>query len=205
MLGSTQVLTDTSGQARTTYQYSAYGDTDAQGESNKNTAQYTGRDNDNTGLYYYRARYYAPELKRFISSDPIGLAGGLNTYAYVGGDPVNFTDPSGHGPVSGGVCLALDVMYSGYSLYKDLQKAADLARLQKAIKRLEKRMAECDVLSEEYAELAEIQAEAYERLAEYGANESNAELAKIPGVGTVAQGMAIGGFCGALALWPTLP
>ncbi|MBA3582426.1 MAG: hypothetical protein H0W44_08270, partial [Gammaproteobacteria bacterium] len=65
---STQVLTDTTGQAKTTYQYSAYGDTDAQGESNKNTAQYTGRDNDNTGLYYYRARYYAPELKRFISS-----------------------------------------------------------------------------------------------------------------------------------------
>ncbi len=66
-----------------------------QGESNKNTAQYTGRDNDNTGLYYYRARYYAPELKRFISSDPIGLSGGLNTYEYVGGDPLNATDPSG--------------------------------------------------------------------------------------------------------------
>jgi len=46
-------------------------------------------------LYYYRARYYSPELKRFISEDPIGLGGGINFYAYVGNNPVNWVDPLG--------------------------------------------------------------------------------------------------------------
>jgi RHS repeat-associated protein len=57
--------------------------------------QYTSRENDATGLLYYRARYYDPVLKRFISSDPIGLAGGMNMYAYVEGDPVSYVDPEG--------------------------------------------------------------------------------------------------------------
>ena len=39
-----------------------------------NPFQYTGRENDATGLYYYRARYYSPTLRRFISEDPLGLA-----------------------------------------------------------------------------------------------------------------------------------
>jgi len=41
-----------------------------------------------TGLYYNRARYYNPQLGRFISQDPIGLAGGINLYAYAGNAPV---------------------------------------------------------------------------------------------------------------------
>jgi DNA primase catalytic core len=57
--------------------------------------QYTGRENDGTGLYYYRHRYYSPVLQRFISEDPIKLAGGINTYAYVRGNPVSLTDPLG--------------------------------------------------------------------------------------------------------------
>ena len=48
-----------------------------------------------TGLYYNRARYYDPQLGRFISEDPIGLEGGINAYAYAGNDPVNGTDPFG--------------------------------------------------------------------------------------------------------------
>jgi RHS repeat-associated protein len=58
--------------------------------------QYTAREHDANGLYYYRARYYDPVLKRFISEDPIGLQGGsLSFYAYVNGNPVSWTDPEG--------------------------------------------------------------------------------------------------------------
>ena len=56
---------------------------------------YTGREPDETGLIFYRARYYDPQIGRFISRDPVGFGGGINQYAYVGNNPTNFTDPSG--------------------------------------------------------------------------------------------------------------
>ena len=58
---------------------------------------YTGREQDSeTGLNYYRARYYDSANGRFISEDPIGFAAGDgNLTRYVGNSPVNFTDPSG--------------------------------------------------------------------------------------------------------------
>ena len=79
------------------YGYSPYGETSAVGpDGTGNAAQYTSRENDGaTGLYFYRARYYDPVLKRFISQDPIGLAGGENVFAYVEGNPVKYVDPSG--------------------------------------------------------------------------------------------------------------
>lgn len=78
------------------YAYSAYGETLAAGTDEGNASQYTARENDQTGLYYYRARYYDPQLKRFVSEDPIGLAGGdTNLYRYTYNNPVNFFDPSG--------------------------------------------------------------------------------------------------------------
>lgn len=46
-------------------------------------------------LYYVRARWYDPQSRGFISEDPIGLAGGINTYAYADNDPVNGWDPTG--------------------------------------------------------------------------------------------------------------
>ena len=61
-----------------------------------NPFAYTGREWDKeTGLYYYRARYYTSQIGRFISEDPIGFTGGINLYVYVGNNPVNKIDPLG--------------------------------------------------------------------------------------------------------------
>jgi RHS repeat-associated protein len=94
-LGSTLALTDPAGTITTRYTYSPFGGTSTTGEASSNPFQYTGREKDSTGLYYYRARYYDPKIQRFISSDPIGLDGGLNTYAYVENNPIAFIDPYG--------------------------------------------------------------------------------------------------------------
>lgn len=58
--------------------------------------RYTGRRYDaETGLYYYRARYYSPVTGRYLQTDPVGYKDDLNLYAYVGGNPISLTDPSG--------------------------------------------------------------------------------------------------------------
>jgi RHS repeat-associated protein len=50
---------------------------------------------DSTKLYYARNRWYSPEFGGFMSEDPLSIGGGLNTYAFAGGDPINGSDPYG--------------------------------------------------------------------------------------------------------------
>ena len=95
-LGSTVGLTDGAGAVATEYSYEPFGTVAASGTSSGNELKYTGREDDGTSLYYYRARYYHPGLQRFISEDPIGFAGGdINFYGYVRNSPLTFTDPLG--------------------------------------------------------------------------------------------------------------
>jgi RHS repeat-associated protein len=96
-IGSILSLKDMTGADVVTYSYDDYGSSQLSA-ADSNPFQYTGRENDGNGFYYYRARYYSPSLRRFVQSDPIGLTGGINTYAYVDGDPINLTDPSGLAP-----------------------------------------------------------------------------------------------------------
>ncbi|MCG3111317.1 MAG: PKD domain-containing protein [Candidatus Manganitrophus sp. SB1] len=94
-LGSTSTLTDVGGAVTIFYSYEAFGKTINSGISS-NSYQYTGRENDGTGIYYYRARSYSTMLKRFISEDPIGLLGeDLNLYSYVKGNSLRYRDPWG--------------------------------------------------------------------------------------------------------------
>ena len=87
-------MTNRWGSVNDSYSYQPYGTTTRYGDST-NTQQYTGRENDGTGLYFYRARYYHPTFSRFVSEDPIEFAAGPNLYAYVGGDPISNIDPLG--------------------------------------------------------------------------------------------------------------
>ncbi len=95
-LGSTVALGDGTGTLQTQYTYEPFGYATQTGLANTNSYKYTGREDDGTGLYYYRARYYHPRLQRFIAEDPMGFDGGdVNLYGYVAQNPVMLTDPRG--------------------------------------------------------------------------------------------------------------
>ena len=94
-LGSTLALANPAGGLATSYTYDPFGSTTVSGSST-NPFQFTGRENDGTGLYFYRARYYSPSQQRFVAQDPIDFRGGNgNLYAYVSNLPTTATDPLG--------------------------------------------------------------------------------------------------------------
>ena len=97
-LGSTLSLSNTSGMATVTYSYDPFGRTTLTGVSS-NPFQYTGREQDSTGAYYYRGRYYSPERQRFLSEDPIQFSSGeMNFYVYARNNPIDRRDPLGLWP-----------------------------------------------------------------------------------------------------------
>jgi RHS repeat-associated protein len=98
-IGSTLGLVDNAG-AGASYTYEPFGRTYTTGNDGGNAYRYAGREDDGTGLYYNRARYYSPVLQRFLSEDPIGFDGGTNLYRYVENRPTTLTDPSGEKPKS---------------------------------------------------------------------------------------------------------
>jgi RHS repeat-associated protein len=95
VLDSVLEIVDSSGTLQTHYTFEPFGATTTSGASSTNAAQFTGRENDGTGLYSYRNRYYDPEVGRFASEDPIGFEAGVNFYAYVQNNPLGFIDPEG--------------------------------------------------------------------------------------------------------------
>ncbi len=110
-LGSVTALTDSDGALVETYRYDVYGKPCIMDASDPfaieccfsacsttvgNPYLFTGRRFDSeSGLYYYRARHYSPELGRFLQADPIEYFDSMNLYQYVSNNPVNFVDPMG--------------------------------------------------------------------------------------------------------------
>jgi RHS repeat-associated protein len=91
--GSIVAVTNDAGNAIAINRYDEFGIPQS---GNIGRFQYTGQKwLPSLGLYDYKARMYSPTLGRFLQTDPIGYGDGLNWYNYVGGDPVNFSDPTG--------------------------------------------------------------------------------------------------------------
>ena len=96
-LGSVTSLSNSSGALANTYTYDSFGKLTASTGTIANPYRYTGREVDSeTGLDYYRARYYDPNGGRFMSEDSIGFDAGPNFYWYVLNNPIRFTDPFGN-------------------------------------------------------------------------------------------------------------
>ena len=99
-LGSVVGLSDGANSLVATYRYDPWGNLIATGGSNPallNPFRFTGREWDaESGLYYYRARYYDPQIGRFLSQDPLHLVtAGAHGYAYASNNPLRYVDPSG--------------------------------------------------------------------------------------------------------------
>ena len=94
--GHVSALVNTTNSVVNSYELDPFGNSVSSSETLTQPFRFGGREYDSeTGLYYLRARYYDPQLARFLSEDPIGLGGGINVYTYTGGDPVNSRDPDG--------------------------------------------------------------------------------------------------------------
>lgn len=136
-LGSVRTMTDSSGNVLNTYSYDTYGNVTGSTGTSPNTFKFAGEYQDNeSGMYYLRARYYDPSTGQFISRDTL-VAMTRSAYAYVAGNPLNGTDPTGlcWGPG----CWVLDRLHEhglctinetncGHSVAADIPVVKDVAK-----------------------------------------------------------------------------
>jgi RHS repeat-associated protein len=94
-LGSSTVTLDGTGALFNREEYTPYGETSFGGYAKKRYRHTAKERDEESGLYYHSARYYAPWLGRWNSPDPAGLRDGLNQYCYVHGNPLKNSDPTG--------------------------------------------------------------------------------------------------------------
>ncbi|HNY20906.1 MAG TPA: RHS repeat-associated core domain-containing protein, partial [Treponemataceae bacterium] len=96
--GTSEVVTDSSGSIVWEASYEAYGAVIRTNATMSFTPSYTGKEFDpDIGLYYYNARWYDPDLGRFITEDP--ARDGVNWFAYCNENPIRYIDPTGLDPL----------------------------------------------------------------------------------------------------------
>ena len=168
-LNSVVMLTDASGTPVQQYAYNAYGSPFVYGQSGslltdsvlvENPYLYTGREYDRESeLYYYRARYYNPEMGRFLSEDSTGIDG-FNLYLYAKNNPANYVDPSGEWAAQV-VCAAYNFIdlvaflsEEVYSAYLAVQTAHEIAEVYKEqAKKIEEGLSDECLTSEQEANI----------------------------------------------------
>ncbi len=132
-LGSSSVITNQDGQQVAHYEYTPYGSIAQTEGSDVTHYKFTGKELDNTGLYFYGARYYDPEIGRFVTADTIVQAPydpqSLNRYSYCRNNPLNYVDPSGHfawfvaaiiGAIIGGAVGGISAGMAGGEIWKGI-------------------------------------------------------------------------------------
>ena len=143
-LGSASLELDDQAQIISYEEYTPYGSTSYQAVRSQTETpkryRYTGKERDEeSGLYYHGARYYAPWLARWTAADPIGITDGANMYGYVSNNPIRLKDPSGHAgqgqsSVLGDLILYADKVLNRASVGANVQK--DHAISQAVIKNI---------------------------------------------------------------------
>ncbi|MBQ7188577.1 MAG: RHS repeat-associated core domain-containing protein, partial [Kiritimatiellae bacterium] len=122
--GCVVLATDAAGNAVGRYGYSAYGEPFAAGAANRYAPRFgfSSKERDASGLVYYDFRHASPELCRWITPDPIRESGGLNLYAFCGGNPICYVDEEGEI-----ILQVVVVAFAAYTIYQLLQKFVNSA------------------------------------------------------------------------------
>jgi len=178
-LGSVVALTDASQNVVAAYEYDAFGMITEAMEGIENPYRFTGREYEgrDSGLYYYRARYYDPEVGRFTTVDPIRgcvlLPQTYNPYVYVINNPVNFVDPTGRlifWIVAGAVLIGGGMYYAGKKALESMKKGEEANKKKAdAVDEVEKN-GDVGKAEEDYRAAAKEEAEAIAGAADAGAD-----------------------------------
>lgn len=126
-LGSTVATSDESGMLLWRKSYDPYGEKLSDGEGVNNSVSYTGdKHDDTTGLTYMGARYYDPQVGRFMGMDPVGFQdrnpASFNRYSYANNNPYKYVDPDGEAVILATIAI-VGLAWSAYDAY---QTASDL-------------------------------------------------------------------------------
>lgn len=126
--GNTIATTDITGDVDSAYIYEPYGKVvQSSGETSGNPFTFAGAFgvmDDGDGLYFMKNRYYNAQMGRFLQSDPIGILGGINLYAYGSGNPLKYVDPYGTNLISTTLFIGA-IITTAYGLYEGGRKIRD--------------------------------------------------------------------------------